>query len=122
MILSNTLRNLFVATAFVAGSLAAVNNALAADTNPAVTVHYTDADIASPESVQALYVRLNSVAKRVCQVDNFRDLSARAKQTACIEDAVARAVATMNVPQLSQLHESGRKLLVADQQSVRTAG
>lgn len=69
-------------------------------------VNYADLDLQSPVGAAALYRRINSAARRVCDAGGSRDLRAQQAARRCRETAVARAVATIGSAQLAALHAS----------------
>ena len=64
------------------------------------TVKFQDLNTDTPAGVQALYARIHSAATRVCsefETDALQQIAARA----CARKAEARAVAQVNLPQLT---------------------
>jgi UrcA family protein len=72
-------------------------------------VRFPDLDLSKMEGAAALYVRLQHAAGTVCDSLQSRDIGIAAKYRACMQHAVADAVASVNRPLLSQYHESRTK-------------
>jgi UrcA family protein len=88
----------FVATADAAGVVTANSGV------PSVVVRYNDLNLASDQGAQALYRRLSGAARRVCPVENARDLGEFSRSRGCQTEAIARAVQEINNPRLAALH------------------
>jgi UrcA family protein len=76
------------------------------DNDRAVPVRYADLDLSRADDAAALLSRLRSAAGRACAIDEVRRPGAalsRAMQD-CREEAVARAVAQLNSPELTRLY------------------
>lgn len=71
---------------------------------PAITIHYSDLDLARPSGVQALYQRVSAAARQVCGPENIRDLTRYAASQKCFDQAMNQAVADIGVPQLNALY------------------
>ena len=69
-----------------------------------VSVRYTQADLASPEGVQALYVKLERASRQACRRADDRGLSARADVRNCRAGALDAAVAQVKNVRLGALH------------------
>jgi UrcA family protein len=68
-------------------------------------VEYGDLNLSSPRGVETLYRRISRAARTVCGVENGRqpvDLAMRARR--CKNQAVADAVARIDLPQLNAYH------------------
>lgn len=107
-------RGALVSLAVAFGGLAA-NGAFAngADVNEpngardnAITIQYSELDLASPEGVQALYRRVATAARQLCQEPNVRELSRYSVYQTCFRETVSSAVENVNIPQLSALHRT----------------
>jgi UrcA family protein len=68
-------------------------------------VSFRDLNLNSPEGAAALYRRINSAANEVCGNPNKFDLS-QLKLQMCVKDAVSRAIAQVNNPMLTSLHQA----------------
>lgn len=66
------------------------------------TVKFQDLNLTSASGVQALYDRIHAAARRVCS-DN--DPLQRFAASACARKAEARAVAEVNLPQLTAFYQ-----------------
>lgn len=75
---------------------------------PAVTVNYADLDISRPAGAQALYNRIKHAARSVCAPLESQQLRRMALWRECYEQAVANAVATIDRPALTALHQAAR--------------
>jgi UrcA family protein len=69
------------------------------------TVKYQDLNIDSLAGVTALYQRIHSAAKRVCDVDRDRNLAMQEKAQTCTSKAEAGAVALVNSPSLTTYYQ-----------------
>ncbi len=67
-------------------------------------VRFRYLDLSTIEGVTTLYSRLRYAARRVCDPFESREMWAAEKQRACMNKAVADAVASVNRPLLSQYH------------------
>lgn len=74
---------------------------------PSVIVRYRPADLARDEGVQALYSRLKTAARRVCDLGEHRELVQRAAFQRCTDKALGDAVATLGNPRVAALHSRG---------------
>jgi UrcA family protein len=102
----NTPRALAACLTALAGSVLATSaHAAGAETPaneaPSVAVRYDDLDLASEQGALALYRRLEAAARRVCPLEDTRDLGGFMRSRACQSEALARAVRTVNNPQLA---------------------
>ena len=81
------------------------------DGAPSRVVKFADLDLTRSAGVAALYARLQSAARQVCQPVAERDLKAEALARSCEAQAVERAVNEINVPQLASYYRdrTGRK-------------
>jgi UrcA family protein len=68
------------------------------------TVAYGDLNLDSPQGTKALYARLRNGAKDVCSSFEGRDSFFERVWRTCIDQAVATAVAQVNSPGLTTLH------------------
>ena len=73
-----------------------------------VVVKYGDLNLNTGAGVKALHVRLRKAARKVCSPFDGRDLSQNLSYGSCVADAVTRAVADVNNPNLTRLHRYGR--------------
>ncbi len=92
------------ALATAATLLLTIGPALAEPSAVQTKVSYGDLDLQSPAGAAALYRRISSAARRVCDAGDSRDLRAQQAARRCRETAVATAVATIDSPQLAVLH------------------
>ena len=68
-------------------------------------VRFHELDLSKIEGVTTLYSRLRYAARRVCDPFASREMWVAEKQRACMDKAIADAVASVNRPLLSQYHE-----------------
>lgn len=68
-------------------------------------VRYADLDLSKTEGAAALYSRISHAARIVCQSLDSRQIDIAVKYRACMQQAVAKAVADVNSPLVSQYHE-----------------
>ncbi len=68
-------------------------------------VRYSDLDLAKSAGAAALYARLQQAARAVCAPFEGRELALAAQHRACMDRAVAGAVAEVNRPLLSAYHQ-----------------
>ena len=92
---------------YAAGASAGTQNAeFVSDGVTKYIVRFPDLDLSKMEGAAALYVRLQHAAGIACNSLQSRDIGIAAKYRACMQHAVADAVASVNRPLLSQYHES----------------
>jgi UrcA family protein len=70
----------------------------------AVTVRYTDLNLATDAGNATLYARLESAARKVCAPSDIRDLGQMAAASTCQHQAIARAVQNVNSPKLAAVY------------------
>lgn len=86
--------------------LASGSSAFAADQSDAVRslrVRAGDLNLQSEEGTTALYRRITSAARLVCEQGDIRDLAAQERAHQCERAAIDKAVGSMNSPQLAML-------------------
>ena len=93
----------------VCGSSLALADAATAVNVKTETVRYDDIRLISAVGAAVLYGRLHNAAERACggPIDTV-PLQQRTRYKACVEDAVAKAVADVNSPMLTWYLESKR--------------
>ena len=76
-------------------------------TNASLTyvVRFADVDLSKIDGAIALYARIHQAAGTVCRPLESRQLSLAEKHRACMDRAIADAVASVNRPLLSQYHQ-----------------
>jgi UrcA family protein len=83
-------------------------------------VRFPDLDLSKIDGVAILYTRISYAAAIVCDSWRSRDLGIAAKYRACVAQAVANTVASVDRPLVSQYHESRTKgIKAANVQLVR---
>jgi UrcA family protein len=73
-----------------------------------IAVKYTEQDLASEQGTLALYRRIATAARLVCDVGDISDMHQMAAAKACREEAVAKAVQTVNSPKLAAVYAAHR--------------
>jgi len=71
-------------------------------------VAYSDLNTDKEDGAQALYRRLQQASKRVCGVESIKNAGSvreLSEQRRCYRDTLDEAVATINNPTLSKIHE-----------------
>jgi UrcA family protein len=96
----------FILSCALAGLLAGPVGALAATTDrldilPSRTVKYGDLDLNRDAGVAALFSRIKTAAREVCQPVDVVFLNLVRQRYNCSQDAIARAVADVNSPLLT---------------------
>jgi UrcA family protein len=84
-------------------------SAHAADTpqdSPSLVVQYADLDVSHSAGATALYRRLKGAAETVCAPFDGRDLASRTTFNACVQSALATAVAKVNQPALTSYYKA----------------
>jgi len=97
-----------ICVATVAAGLA-VNQASAAPSDEAVksvVVRFSDLDLSQPQDARTLYSRIQRAAQLACGEAETADLARFARYHNCIEQAVTNAVATVNVHQVTEIHQA----------------
>jgi UrcA family protein len=97
-----------ICVATVAAGLA-VNQASAAPSDEAVksvVVRFSDLNLAQPQDAQVLYSRIQRAAHEACADAESVDLARFARYHNCIDQAVTNAVATVNVHQVTEIHQA----------------
>jgi len=80
-------------------SLATVCSAAEADP-PQITVKFADLNVSNPQGAAALYARIQRAARQVCPHVDMRDLGSKGPMDACVNKAIADAVAKVGQPAL----------------------
>lgn len=73
---------------------------------PAVTVNFSDLDVAHAPGVETLYQRLRTAAKAVCGAKDTRNLNQVQEWRTCYKQALDGAVEKVNIDRLDELHNS----------------
>lgn len=80
---------------------------------PQRTVQYSDLNLASPSGVVALYQRIRTAARAVCEPLVFSDLQWHAEGQRCTHEAIQRAVYEVNAPLLTGYYLAKNRPVVA---------
>lgn len=75
------------------------------DEAPRVVVRFAELDLSKAAGADALYQRIRSAARNVCSMHESRDPAQIARSYSCYRSAVDNAVAQVNHPRLSLLHD-----------------
>jgi UrcA family protein len=82
----------------------------AAGDSPAVSVHYSDLNLATEQGTLALYQRIVSAARQVCPANTGPNARLAAQARRCVDEAVARAVQEVQSAKLAELQAArGRR-------------
>jgi UrcA family protein len=76
-------------------------------------VTYRDLDPSRATDAQRLYARLKYASKQVCSSYEGRGLQMWRQRDACLDEALTKAVETVNEPQLTALHAAEPRIRVA---------
>jgi UrcA family protein len=85
----------------LAGSLGVAQAVTPIGEPAAVVVSYSDLDLSTTAGAQTLYTRISRAAREVCPFEDAIDAPRIAKNHACREAAIARAVSAVNSTQLA---------------------
>jgi UrcA family protein len=95
-------RSLAFSTAMLLACVWAVSTAFAGEELRSQTVKFQDLNVNTPEGVRALYARIHAAARQVCSSgDPIEQLGARA----CAKKAEAKAIETVDLPQLTAFYQ-----------------
>ena len=72
---------------------------------PEIHVNYADLNVGTTAGATVLYQRIRGAADRVCGGTDTRDLARQGLARACVDHAVADAVAKVNAPALTRFYE-----------------
>ncbi|HET9862074.1 MAG TPA: UrcA family protein [Steroidobacteraceae bacterium] len=98
-------------SALAIGLLFAAGGAGAADrtaTNDDIAVRFSDQRVNSPAEAEALYKKLRSAAREVCDANagGHRTLEVRTRVDRCVKSVLADAVSKINQPLLTSVYEA----------------
>ncbi len=85
----------------LAGSLGVAQAATAYGEPPSVVVSYSDLDLSTTAGAQTLYTRISRAAHEICPFEDAVEPARAAKNHACREAAIERAVRSINNAQLA---------------------
>jgi UrcA family protein len=108
MTISTSLRG-FIASAIVgvlATGVATVSTAAADPEFLQTTVKYGDLNISTSQGAAALYNRIRGAADGVCRPLDHGDLSSKSRLAACVHNAIADAVTSVNQPALTAVYSA----------------
>jgi UrcA family protein len=97
-------RSLAFSTAMLLACVWAVSTAYAGEELRSQTVKFQDLNVNTPEGVRALYGRIHAAAWQVCSStgDPIEQFAART----CARKAEAKAIETVNLPQLTAFYQT----------------
>jgi UrcA family protein len=103
---SNSTASLMAAALFAAAFAAGTGTVSAGQPDEVLTktVYYGDLNLESQQGAKALYYRLRSAARQVCAPYESLDLSLQSAWRSCVDYAMDGAVAKINKPMVSALH------------------
>jgi UrcA family protein len=78
-------------------------------------VNFRTLDLTHDEGVARLYSRIRAAAETVCAPASVEQLRSSVRMRRCQSEAVARAVADVNVPALTNLYQGKKPIVVAAQ-------
>lgn len=108
-----TLKNTLLATLVAGAVYAPTSSAIVKEQSvrdalgtsaPAVTVGFSDLDIARGAGAEVLYQRLRAAARSVCRTADGRNLNAAVESRKCFQQALDEAVSTVNSAPLTEIH------------------
>jgi UrcA family protein len=70
------------------------------------TVKFGDLDVSHPQGAAVLYARIRAAAKNVCSPYDGSGFPAKMRLDACVNKAIADAVATVDKPALSAVYSA----------------
>ena len=93
-------------------TLLGATSALADESSKSIRVGYADLDLTTQAGAATLYNRIRGAARQVCgyEGDSFAD---KAIWKSCFSGAIDNAVATVNNPRLTALHEGQAPVVTA---------
>jgi UrcA family protein len=105
--MTTTILGITIGCAATLGCSAAVASTAGAGIDEPATyvVRFADVDLSRIDGVATVYTRIRSAAGRVCTSLEGRALGLLVKYHACVDKAIADAVASVNRPLLSQYHQ-----------------
>jgi UrcA family protein len=112
---TRAIRAITISAAIVLGFSAAAasagnsNSQFVSDGVNSYIVRFPDLDLSKIDGATVLYRRLRQAAAIVCSPLESERLGMAAQYQACVGQAIAGAVASVNRPMLSQYHESQTK-------------
>jgi UrcA family protein len=107
------LASLALGSALLAGTALAAGPATDGNSDArSMTVRYADVNLTTVAGATALYRRIEGAARLVCG-ESGRSLVEQHAATVCYQNAVAAAVATVNNPTLTAIHQGREGQLTA---------
>ncbi len=110
---SASVRVVGTALVIAAASLFASVASAKGDDGVSTVVRYRDLDPSRSSDAQRLYGRLKYASKQVCSSYDTRSLRMQRLLEACVDEALTKAVETVNEPQLTALHAAEPRIRVA---------
>jgi UrcA family protein len=105
--MTTTILGMTIGCAATLGCSAALASPASAGIDQPATyvVRFADLDLSRIDGAATVYTRIRSAARQVCTSLEGRDLGLLVKYRACVDKAIADAVASVNRPLLSQYHQ-----------------
>ena len=97
-------RTLLIFSAVLALAYSGIAPALPHEQLRSETVRFSDLNMSTPEGIQALYVRIHAAAWRVCS-NTDGDPLYQLGAAYCAKQAEAKAIKTLNLPQLTAYYQ-----------------
>jgi UrcA family protein len=98
---NNTGRIAMLVGCLLAGSFGVAQAAAPTDEVPTAVVSYGDLDLSTSDGARTLYKRISVAAQQICPFQDAVEPSRMAKNHACREAAIERAVNAVNSAQLA---------------------
>ena len=99
-------RTLVVVALVLSGAAFTSSGAIAGDARPQLDVPYSDLNLTNPFGAKVMLRRIAKAAEFVCGGQpSVREFSERSSFRRCVKGAVAGAVAQLNAPLVTALHE-----------------
>jgi UrcA family protein len=105
---SKLIKGVVATVAVIAFAVPAISGASDEVKGRAVKVNYTDLNVDKESGAEVLYRRLQQASKEVCGVESIKSVGGIreiAEQRRCYEDALDKAVANIDNPILTKIHE-----------------
>jgi UrcA family protein len=80
---------------------------------PKVTVKFGDLDVSHPRGAAVLYSRIQSASEQLCSPFDHSDMASTRKMRECVNNAIANAVASANIPTLTNVYVTKQHTLSA---------
>jgi UrcA family protein len=95
-----------IATAILGALTCSLATVCTADEPLQTTVKFADLNVSNPKGAAALYARIQRAARQVCPHLDARDLMSKVPMDACVNKAIADAVAKVGQPALFEAYNA----------------